>query len=117
MRVYTINVSGGLHALKEALKGLDAWTYSDAEGCINVIRVERVKALPGHLDALIKVTHRPVGRRMWSDLYRFEFQQVGAEIVVVAQRISGMGRTDPDFIIDALLKLVAFQGSSPQLNA
>lgn len=101
--------------MKEALKGLNSWVYSDSQGHTKVISVMHVKMLPGHLDALIRVSHKPMGRRVWSDLYRFEFQQIGDEIVVVAQRISGIGRTDPDFIIDSLLKLIAFQELPSQL--
>lgn len=107
--MYAISVAGGLPAVRDALAALDSWMHLDAEGGARVIRVERLRNAPGLLEALVRVSYKARKRRAWSDLYRFEFQQAGSEVTVVAHHVSGMGRTDPDFLVDLLLRRLALQ--------
>ncbi len=93
--------------MESALRALDSELHPDPDGVVRVLRVERVRVVPGLVEALIRVSYKLPGKRAWSDLYRFEFQEAGGEVIGVAHRISGIGRVDPDFIVDRLLKLAA----------
>lgn len=109
MRCYKLSTPGGLQAVKEALEALDSWIHADSEGGVRVVKIERIRTAPGILEALVRISYKSSIRRTWSDLFMLELQQAGSELILVIQRISGMGRTDPDFLVDCLSKRLALQ--------
>lgn len=105
--------------MKEALEALDSWIHVDPEGGVRVLKIERIRAAPGILEALVRISYKARPRRAWSDLFMLELQQAGAELTLVVHRVSGLGRTDPDFLVDCLAKRLALQapgesGSPPR---
>ncbi|MEM0344514.1 MAG: hypothetical protein QXP94_00610 [Thermofilaceae archaeon] len=109
MRFYKLINPGGLQAVKAALEALDSWVQADSEGGVRVVKIERIRTTPGMLEALVRISYKARSRRAWSDLFMLEAQQVGLEVFLEVHRISGIGRTDPDFLVDSLAKRLALQ--------
>jgi len=113
VRLYTFRVAGGLPALERALSTLGSLSRSFQDGSIRTVRLEHVKVGSAHLEALVRVSCKIGGQRLWSDLYRLVFREQGSAVVAAVHHISGVGRTDPDFLIDLLLKLAAAGDTGP----
>lgn len=113
MRIYTLNVACDLEVIKEALLALNSREYSVPIGqssgedqATRVLLVERVSITSGSALALVKISYRVQGRKYWSDLYWIEIKSENNCMIATVRRISGVGRTDPDFIINELLKYI-----------
>ncbi|MEM1509096.1 MAG: hypothetical protein QW291_04440 [Thermofilaceae archaeon] len=106
MRCYFLGSSWSFSAIAEALWSLNS-KYSNAlsEGSEDskVIRVEYVKKTGERLEALIRVIYKSRLGKRWSDSYVLTFTQLDSGTMVTAKRISGIGRVDPDFIVECLI--------------
>ncbi len=117
VRTYKLGFARDLSSIEAALRALDSrglWGPLDsersAEECLRVVKLERLKAGTASLEALIRVSYRVKGRKLWSDLYDLRIAVAADGAVVIVKRISGLGRTDPDFIVGELARLLAQQG-------
>ena len=114
MRVYKLKVPSSLDAVETALKALDSRSFTgplDA-GCnleegIRIVKLERLERITGSVKALIRVLYKVEKRKLWSDLYDFKFAINAGELEVFVRRISGLGRTDPDFVVSELTRVLA----------
>ncbi|MCS7105508.1 MAG: hypothetical protein NZ954_08135 [Thermofilaceae archaeon] len=113
MRTYTLNVICDPEVIKEALLALNLREYSVPLGqnsgedrATRVLTVEHTSTASSLVKALVKISYRVQGRKYWSDLYWIEIKSENNCMIATVRRISGVGRTDPDFIIDELLKYI-----------
>jgi len=104
-------------SLREALRALDSrelWGPLDSERAIEegfrVVKLERLEVGASSVEALVRVSYKAKGRKLWSDLYDFRFTVTADGVVVTVKRVSGLGRTDPDFIVSEVARLLAQQG-------
>lgn len=111
MRVYRLRGAYDPDVVEACLRALDAQEFpspveaGDAtEEGIRVVRLELVERRGAALRALVRVSYKLSGRRVWSDLYQLELAPHAGELEAVVRRISGVGRTDPDFLVDALMR-------------
>lgn len=108
MRRYFLSPSWSFTAIAEALhsfnyKYANAASESVGDSDTKVIRVEYVKEVGGRLEAFIRIVHKSKLGKRWSDSYVFTFARLDSGTVVTAKRVSGVGRVDPDFIIERLV--------------
>lgn len=123
MRVYRLKTPSSLDAVEHALRTLDSRAFPgplDA-GCtteegVRIVKLERLERSASSIEALIKISYKTGKRKLWSDLYVFKFVAVAGELEVAARRVSGLGRTDPDFIIDLLARTLAQQSATSALR-
>jgi hypothetical protein len=116
VRVYQLQAPSSLDAVEAALKALDARSFTgplDA-GCgleegVRIVKIERLERNAGSVGALIRVLYKVEKRKLWSDLYDFKFTVNAGELEVSVRRVSGLGRTDPDFIVNELARVLARQ--------
>jgi len=115
MRRYVLNVKQrSLHHLAKAVKGLDKLTATvvlDADNGVQyaerMVKVESVRMGDGFIEALVKISYRARAAKYWSDVYLLRLQPGFEGIVVELARCSGLGRTDPDLVVDMLARLLA----------
>lgn len=107
MRKYSLSLPCSVSELRKALLELDSRRYplsTEAEGA-RLLKVEYVEESGDRLNALVRVIYRLQGRKCWSDLYNLAIEPSGELSVLIAvKRISGIGRTDPDFLITELVR-------------
>jgi hypothetical protein len=78
---------------------------------VRVVKLERLEFGTSSARALVRVSYKAKGLKMWSDLYDFEFTVTAGGVVVTVRRVSGLGRTDPEFIVGEITRLLT-QGES-----
>ncbi|MCD6357624.1 MAG: hypothetical protein J7L75_03495 [Thermoproteales archaeon] len=118
MRVYSLNVAPRPQLLIKALEKLDSLTLSGpvevGDEVMNGVRrlcIDYVKRREASVEALIRISYAVEAGKCWSDVYLFTLSPRGSTVVVLVKRISGMGRTDPDFVIDELLRVLASEAA------
>jgi|GEM_PF-1246322 len=116
VRVYKLKAPPSLDAIEAALKALDSRSFTgplDA-GCgleegVRIVKLERLERNACSVGALIRVLYKVEKRKLWSDLYDFKFSTNAGELEVFVKRVSGLGRTDPDFVVGELTRVLARQ--------
>lgn len=106
MRCYFLSSSWSFAAISEALRSLDSKYLNallEGDEDVKVIKVEYVKKTGEQLEALIRVAYKSKLGKRWSDSYVLTFTQLDSGTMVTAKRISGIGRVDPDFILECLI--------------
>ncbi len=106
MRRYFLSPSWSFTAIAEALHSFNyanAASESVGDGDAKIIKVEYVKEVGERLEALIRIVHKSKLGKRWSDSYVFTFTRLDSGTVVTARRVSGVGRVDPDFIVERLV--------------
>lgn len=114
VRRYAISIGPcTLRLLTKALESLNMEVESPVEVSTGVvdgvktIRVELVKSRKSCIEALVRVSYRVGGgSKCWSDLYLLALSPEGNVLKVDVRRISGVGRTDPDSIVDSLARAI-----------
>jgi len=118
MRIYSLNMTPHPQLLIKALEKLDSLAL---RGPVEVggevvegtreLRVDYVKRWETSIEALIRISYAVRAGKCWSDVYLFRLTPRGSEVIILVKRISGMGRTDPDFVIDELLRVLASEAA------
>jgi len=115
MRRYVLNIKrADSQRVAEALKSLDGHSSSilidTSRGFQRGERrlsVEKLMVEAGHVEALIRVSYILSNAKCWSDVYRLDALPHAETLLIVVKRLSGMGRTDPDLIIDLIARFLA----------
>jgi len=118
VRVYRLKLARDLRSIEAALRALDSREIRgpldsgrDVEEGVRVVKLERLEFGTSSARALVRVSYKAKGLKMWSDLYDFEFTVTAGGVVVTVRRVSGLGRTDPEFIVGEIARLLT-QGES-----
>lgn len=118
MRIYSLNIAPRLKSLVRALEKLDSLSLKgplEAGGRVvegtRRLHVDYVRVRRSSVEALIRVSYDVGAGKCWSDVYLFSVTPWDNKVVILVRRVSGIGRTDPDFMVEELLRALTSEGA------